>query len=135
MVALLLVLGAGVLFWAVWSTRQGWTHINPYYSGPADRLDERHLIQGILLSAAPVLVIAWRTGRIASGPREIWLSGLAGVWLPIVTAVSLASVANSAGWALHWIPSLPRGINWALLGADGKSLVFGRFVGWTLACT
>jgi hypothetical protein len=132
-VALQLALGMGILTWVLSSTWRGLTHFNPYYEGQSDSEIEQYLIQGILLSAAPALVIAWRIGLIASGPKEIWFSGLAGLWLPLVLSVSIYSLANSAGEALYWVPSLPRGFNWALLGPNGQSLGAAlRFVVWTL---
>lgn len=133
-VTMQLTFAVGILIWALSSTWHGWTHANPWVGDQHDSQIEQYLIQGTLLSAAPALVIAWRIGRIASGSREIWLSGLTGLWLPLVLSISAYSLANAAGEALYWAPSLPRGFTWALLGPKGQSLSAAlRFVAWTLA--
>lgn len=50
--------------------------------------------------------------------QSVWWSGILGVWLPALLAVAVASVATDAGTTLYFQPSIPRGIQWALQGAE-----------------
>jgi len=116
-----LILGGGVLVWALSTTWHGLWVRNPHYT--EDPLQfEWIIVQGILLSAGPTVAIAWLIGDAKStSTRQIWLSGFAGVWLPVILSVTVASLAAEAGANLHWVPSLLRGFNWALLGAQGRA--------------
>jgi len=114
-----ILLGTGVLVWALITTWKGlWTQ-NPHYSTDPPEF-ESLIIKGMLLSAAPLIVIGWRIGLIEREPKRIWLSAIAGVWVPAVVSVTIASLATQAGSNLYWVPSLFRGFNWALLGRNGQ---------------
>lgn len=76
-------------------------------SGEMSFNDPNGLLVGVLLAAAPVIVLATRIGRMPIGRGKVWLSGLAGVWAPLVVSVTLWSLANVAGARLYWQPSLP----------------------------
>jgi hypothetical protein len=114
-----LFLGTGILIWALATTWNGMAAHNAYYSERPVQFDWL-IIKGMLLSAAPSAVIAWRIGRIEREPNRVWLSGLAGMWLPLVLSVTVASLADQAGATLYWVPSLSRGFTWALLGPNGR---------------
>ena len=108
-----LLLGAGILAWALAMNWPGlWTR-NPHFSTDPPQFDWE-ILKGMLLSAAPLVVIAWRTGRIEPESKRIWLSGFVGVWLPLVLSVTMALLSAQAGANLHYVPSLPRGFIWAL---------------------
>ena len=77
---------------------------------------DRLLLKGILLSAAPAIVISWRIGRVAESARKIWISGFAGVWLPLTVAITIASVACQGGAALTPGGSLVRSSVSAFVG-------------------
>jgi hypothetical protein len=127
-----LLLGSGVLVWSLATTWHGMWVQNPHYSEGPLQFDWL-IIKGMLLSAAPATVIGWFIGRIETRPSQIWLSGLVGIWLPLVTAVSIASLAAQAGANLYWAPSLLRGFNWALLGSHGRmEPVVTTLACWTL---
>ena len=115
--AVSLVLGVGVLGWALWMQWPGIGAVNRYYSSGQETLFE-HFTPGVLLAAAPAMVIAWRIGKVRAEAKCIWWSGFLGVWLPVVLAVGVASVACDAGATLHWRPSLFRGFYWAMQGVD-----------------
>ena len=51
--------------------------------------------QGMLIAAAPATILVLRIGRMGLSPRRIWLAGMAGVWIPIVTSVTLISLAKN----------------------------------------
>jgi hypothetical protein len=132
MAALLVALGIGILLWAMAATSRGLWMTNPHYTTNPPQ-SEWHIILGALLSAAPAVVIGWRIGRISTGRKQIWFSGLAGVWLPLALSVTAASLADEAGARLYWRPSLFRGFSWALLGPGGQSLGQAMaWAGWTL---
>jgi len=114
-----LLLGAGIVAWALATTWHGLWIRNPNFSEEPLQFDWL-IVKGMLLSAAPLVVIGWRIGRIKPDFRQIWLSGLIGVWLPLVLSVTIASLAAEAGANLYWVPSLMRGFNWALLGPQGR---------------
>ena len=129
----LLAIGGVLLAWALASTWRGIGATNPQYGSVPVQYESRILL-GTLVAASPAIVLAWRIGKIASNPRAIWWSGFAGVWLPIAVSLGAASVATEAGAALYWVPSLPRGFSWALLGPDGHSLhAAWMWARWTLA--
>ncbi len=69
--------------------------------------DPHKLFVGMLLSAAPVIVLGTRIGRMPISRGRIWWSGFVGVWAPLVVSVTLCSLANVAGARLHWRPSFP----------------------------
>jgi hypothetical protein len=125
-------LGVAILAWALTANWHGLWVRNLHYSDAPAQLDWL-VAQGMLLSAAPAVVIGWRIGRVESNSRRIWLSGFVGVWLPLAVSVAVASLADQAGANLYWAPSLFRGFNWAILGPHGNS---GRYaitpVVWTL---
>jgi hypothetical protein len=129
-----LALGAGILAWSLIATWHGLWARNPHYSGEPVQLDWL-IIKGMILSTAPVFVIAWSIGRIESKPYRIWLSGFFGVWLPLVLSVTIASLAAQSGANLHWVPSLPRGFSWALGGIDGRlTSSILALCSWTMFC-
>ena len=123
-----LPLGLGILVWALAATWNGLWIRDRYF--PYDRIDWSFIrdfdeldwafAKGILLSAAPAMVVGWRVGQIEPRPARIWMSGFAGIWLPLVLSVTVASMATQAGVNLYYRPSLPRGFNWALLGRHGQ---------------
>jgi hypothetical protein len=111
--------GIAILSWALTTNWHGLWVRNAHVTHEPVQLDW-FVVKGILVSAAPAVVIAWRIGRIQPEPRRIWFSGLVGVWLPLVVSVAMASLATQAGANLYWRPSLFRGFNWALLGPHGR---------------
>lgn len=131
-VILQLALGGGFLVWALATAWPGIWIVNPRYNGPPEQFEDR-IFEGVLLSAAPALVIGWAAGRRASNAREVWWSGFAGVWLPIVLTLTIGSIACEAGAERFWVPSLFRGFNWAMLGSEGKSLESSmKWASWTV---
>jgi hypothetical protein len=111
-------IGVGVLGWALQAQWRGIWATNSYYgSGPHTLFS--YFTPAVLLAAAPAMVIAWRIGKVRPGAQSVWWSGILGVWLPALVAVAVASVATDAGTTLYWQPSIPRGIQWALGGAEG----------------
>jgi hypothetical protein len=114
-----LLLGLGILVWVLATSWPGLWVRNPRVASDLSHVDS-YFIEGILLSAAPTIVIGWRIGRIESRPAQVWLSGFAGVWLPAVISVTMASLATQAGLNLYWRPSLFRDFDWALIGANGR---------------
>jgi len=131
-VALQLALGGGILVWALVTAWPGIWMTNPRYIGRPIQYEAR-LVEGVILSAAPTIVIAWAIGRRAADARAIWRSGFAGVWLPIVFSLTLGSIACEAGAERFWVPSIFRGFNWALLGPDGRSFdVAMKWTVWTM---
>lgn len=60
-----LLLGAGILAWALATTWWGLWRRNPFYSETPAQFDWL-VISGLLLCAAPAVVIAWRIGCIES---------------------------------------------------------------------
>ena len=65
------------------------------------------VIKGMLMAAAPVIVLALRIGRMRLPPRRVWLSGLCGVWIPLAASVTLISFGRMTGARLYWKPSVP----------------------------
>ena len=110
-----LAVGVGVLGWALQAQWRGVGATNPYYSSGRETMFG-YFTPGVLLAAAPAIVIAWRIGKARPQAKAIWWSGILGVLLPAVVAV--ASVATDAGATLHWRPSLFRGFYWALQGIE-----------------
>jgi hypothetical protein len=112
--------GAGILAWMLTTPWNGlWTRNTRMWLEPPQF--DQLLVKAMLLVAAPAAVIGWRIGHIEPGVRRIWLSGVIGVFLPLVFAVSIASFAAEAGENLYWRPSLPLGFEWALLGFRGQA--------------
>lgn len=74
------------------------------------------ILKGIILSAAPAIIVGWRIGRSAEHSRHIWYSGLAGIWLPITAAITVCSLARQAGVALTPGDSLARSSASAFVG-------------------
>jgi len=119
-VIIALLLGAVNPVWALAITWHGLWVPNPHFGNePPVQLDWL-IVKGMLLSAAPAVVVAWRIGRIESRPKRIWLSGLVGVWLPLVCSVAIASLSVRAGANLYWVPSIGRGFRIALAGITGR---------------
>ena len=65
------------------------------------------LLEGILLAAAPVSILAFRLGRMELPAKRIWWTGLSGVWLPLIASATLLSLSKMCGARLYWRPSLP----------------------------
>jgi len=65
------------------------------------------VIKGMLMAAAPAVVLALRIGQMRLSPRRIWLSGLYGVWIPLAASVTFISFERMAGARLYWKPSVP----------------------------
>jgi hypothetical protein len=113
-----LLLGVGILLWGLSMNWPGlW--VRNQFSFEPDHVDWL-FVKGVLLSAAPAVVVAWRIGRIEPRLERIWLSGLTGVWLPLVLSVGMASLATEAGMNLHWRPSHSRDFTYALVGPHGR---------------
>lgn len=122
-----LALGAGILGWALQAQWHGIWKARPDYE---TETIFGYFTPGVLLAAAPAVVISWKIGQLRVGPKAIWWSGFWGVWLPAVVGIAVASVAADAGGTLYWTPSLFRGFYWALQGVDGlngiaAALVYG----------
>ena len=113
-----LSVSVGILGWSLQAQWRGIRATNPYFGSGQETLFES-FTPGVLLAAAPAVVIAWRIGKVRPEAKSIWWSGILGVWLPALVAVAVASVATDAGGTLYWHPSgIPRGIHWALQGAE-----------------
>lgn len=91
--------------------------------------DPQKLFIGILLAAAPVMVLATRIGSMPIGRGRVWLSGVAGVWLPLVVSMTLCSLARVAGARLYWRPSLPVGFAYAFTLFGDRPIQ----ISWSLA--
>jgi hypothetical protein len=122
------VTGAGLLTWSLSSLWHGLGVLNPYFSRPPSQL-EWLIGKRTILAAAPAIAIAWRLGEIASNATRIWISGVAGLWLPSVLSLLAASLAAEAGANLYWNPTLMRGFYWALLGPHGRATATAAAVG------
>lgn len=120
--------GVGVIMlgWCVVSNWQGIGVLNSYFSGPPTQLDWL-VWKRTILAATPAIAIAWRLGEVAGSRIRIWISGIAGLWLPAIISLAAASLAVEAGSNLHWRPSLFRGFHWALPGSGDRltALVLG----------
>ena len=114
-----LVFGLAVLGWAFATSWPGHAARNPYRGGLNEQFGGS-MAGAILLTAVPAVLVAWRIGRTKPSPARLWLSGLLGVWLPLVISVTLASIAAESGVNAHYRPSLGRSFSWGLLGAEGK---------------
>ncbi|MBS1827075.1 MAG: hypothetical protein JST93_17285 [Acidobacteria bacterium] len=116
-----LILSCALLTWAVVTTWHGHFAQNPHYTNPPDQIDGL-LILGMLVSAAPAVLIARQIGQRAPTRAIIWKTGLFGICLPMLISVTAASLAAQAGATLHWRPMLFRSFNYALVGPDGLSV-------------
>ncbi|MEP7366712.1 MAG: hypothetical protein ABI972_25930 [Acidobacteriota bacterium] len=121
-----LLLSLGLLAWALVTNIKGVGIQNGYQPQFQENL-EWWFGRGILIAAGPAIVIAYRVGEFEARRSRIFLSGFVGVWIPIVVAMTSASVALEAGANLHWRPSLPIDIMWALVGI-GQVLGSATFV-------
>ncbi len=120
-----LVVAAALLAWmlaANWRGLQVENAYRPHYPSPSWN------VEGLVLSAAPALVIGWQLGRIATTTRRVWLSGFLGLWLPLVASATAASLAARAGVNLFWKPSIMPGFEFALVGLP----VLARRTAWTI---
>mgnify|MGYP003350362354 FL=1 len=92
----LLVLGVGMLAWALTTQWRSLWAVNPYFG--SDQATIMNLfIMGIVLTSAPGIALALRIGQLAEKPKTILWSGFLGIWLPAVSVVAVASVAADAG--------------------------------------
>jgi hypothetical protein len=114
-----MLLGSGILIWALATDRRGLGVRNSHMVSELDQLDWL-FAKGVLLSAAPCVVIGWRVGSIEPARARVWMSGLGAVWLPAVLSITIASLATQGGFNLYWKPSLFRDFTWALLGHHGR---------------
>ncbi|MFN7935383.1 MAG: hypothetical protein U0R19_18790 [Bryobacteraceae bacterium] len=105
-----LTLSIAILVWAVATTWHGHYAQNPHYSGGPVQLDGL-IIQGMLVSAAPAVLIARQIGQRAPNPTTIWITGLFAIWLPMLLSVTAASLAAQAGATLHWALLGPTGLD------------------------
>jgi hypothetical protein len=115
-----LAFSIGVLTWLTATSWPGLSVHNPSFGVGEPYAHDWVLVKGMLLSAAPALLISWRLGPVESRPSQVWLSGILGLWLPIVVSVTLASLAAMAGARAHYRPSLPGGFYWAMQGTHGR---------------
>lgn len=129
-----LALGVGVLVWSLVTSWKGLWVRNSFWSEDPLQFDSL-IVEGMLVTAAPAFVIGWRIGQLGLRRGHIWMSGLVGLWLPMVLSVAVASLAAQGGANLHWVPSLPRGFEWALVSINrrlGRNLI--GVVAATLVC-
>jgi hypothetical protein len=131
-----LAFSIGVLIWCTATSWPGLSVDNPSFGAGEPHAHDWLLVRGMFLSAAPAFLIGWRLGRVESRPSHVWLSGILGLWLPIVVSVTLASLATMAGVRAHYRPSWPGGFYWAMQGTHGRmepsaivlvSLTFNEF--------
>ena len=116
-----LAFSIGVLTWCTATSWPGLWVDNPHFDFAGEpAAHDWLLVKGMLLSAAPAFLIGWRLGRVESRPFQVWMSGILGLWLPIVVSVTLASLAAMAGVRAHYRPSLPGGFYWAMQGSHGR---------------
>jgi hypothetical protein len=135
-----LIFGIGFVIWALVSSWPGLWVDNPHLDpAPNDSVAFNWLVtKGMLLSAAPAVLIAWRIGRMEERKSRIWLSGLLGVAIPLILAVTVASLATMAGVRAHWRPSYHRGFNFATVegylrfGSITRTMTILTFLGPTL---
>ena len=111
-----LAISAVILMWAFASTFDGWD-LAPFQDAEPDALKWR-FVAGLVTAAAPVAVLAYRIGRIERRRSRILLTGLLGVWVPMVVAMGAAAISMEAGANLHWRPSLQLGSEWMLIGVS-----------------
>lgn len=104
-----LALGAGVsmLLASVWVLAPGTDIRNDHLITEAGLGDPLAVAKGMLIAASPAIILALRIGKMPLSLRQIWLSGLAGIWLPAITSVTLMSFAKIWGARFFWRPSGP----------------------------
>ena len=120
-IATLFCLVFGVTLLVVLFLRQStglWIH-NPHLSSEENMGNNTSVFVGMLAAAAPAAILAMRIGRTAPSARHIWWSAAAGIWVPSVAAMTIASLAMMGGTRLHWVPSLLSGYSWAFVPISG----------------
>ena len=117
MLATTIALSVVILVWAFASTLEGW-HLAARYQYAEPEALRWRFVAGLLTAATPVVVLAYRVGRIERRRSRILLTGLLGVWVPMVVAMGAAAISMEAGANLHWRPSLQLGSEWMLIGVS-----------------
>jgi len=85
--------------------------------------DARRVSEGVVLAAAPAAILAVRIGKKSATVRQVCLTGLAGMWLPLVMSVTLGSLAKMGGVRLlHYHGSWHLGFEQALLFTSNIAL-------------
>jgi hypothetical protein len=114
----LLVLAPALLLWAIYDKHPGLSQ------APAFRREfpvpwGREFVLELLLAAAPAVPLAWLIGRHTASRRAIWLTGMAGIALPMVLSALGSSIAHTAGLKLYPWTKVPGGFLIALLPPAG----------------
>jgi hypothetical protein len=116
-----LLIGACLTAHALMNQWSGFWTTNSFWTSEAGKDHPWMVARGLILASAPVSILAFQVGRHGNSGRTIWRVGLVGVFLPMVASVGSFALAMMAGYRLHWVPSLPRGVNWAFAGASDTS--------------
>ncbi len=133
--------GAGLLF-GIASCVVQWdaigTPIENIQTGESLLGDNRDVLLGMIVGAAPAAIFALQFGKRMPSRRAIVGTGICGMWLPLVLSVSLMSFAKVLGARIYWKPSIPIGENYAytLINKFSEpSLVLSLFSLAPMACT
>ncbi len=115
---LLLALAFVLLLWALYDKREGLVAAAHSFRMPFPPWDELFIVEPFV-AAAPAVAIAWLIGKNKPGAKTIWVTGLLGLALPMVTSFAAATAARAAGWNLLGVSKLFLGFGWALIPPAG----------------
>lgn len=104
-----LIVGVCLVFFAVWVNWPGLFVRNRQLISEDSLGSPVSVARGMLVAATPAIALALRAGTLRLTTKRICLTGLMGVWLPLVLSVSACSVAKMCGARLAWKPSVPIG--------------------------
>lgn len=132
--AFFLLMGVCMSLASLLAQTSGLHTMHPNMSSEDGLGDPLRIVEGMLLAATPVCILAVKTGRMGLSPGRIWRAGVYGLWLPLVVSVVLVSIARMAGVRLYWKPSLPAefqfAFGWIAFRTESVLLCF-----WPLAAT
>ena len=110
-----LIVGVCLISSAVWVNWPGLFVRNGHLISEDALGNPVSVARGMLIAATPAAALALRAGTLRLTTKRIWLTGLIGVWLPLVLSVSACSVAKLCGARLYWRPSVPIDATFAFL--------------------
>jgi hypothetical protein len=101
--------GVGLLFigTALVATSSGFWIRNEQLISENGLSDNVKVFRGVLLATAPAAIFAFRLGRSGASRRTLFRTGVLGLWLPVISSATLASLAKVCGARLYWRPSVP----------------------------